>query len=414
MAGFGTPIRLILDDDQKTAIELTAVSMAMSVDRGVGGAPIPFTGGKRFGVDLNLVSSTIIIDGIFTDDDDNPRSSSAVAASALVEFNISTQHFADRTPTNIDDHGDIKDIIGKTLTMQNTTGTEYVVTFTEASSGTVGTGATSGSTTATVLVKNTSTGVIATSAQLASGLVQAIGTFSGTPFSASVVESFHGPTYGNSKVTITQNTAGVMSSDNNFRFHPTTYYTPYNEPFMGGVNAGGVEAKSAGDKVQDLYGILHNTTRGQMARAAGTAVGAGLAAAAIAATGGLAGSALLLGGAAAGTASGGVIGSGVVQEYFSLGDDYPIGLQIPYNSTIQATNGDKYTVRNFLTRTGIGLTKKEKGSDENNQSAGVTFSTMDNTTGIQGTISKFDIGYDAGDSVYTFQMIFTPIDMIVS
>ena len=270
MAGFGTPIRLVLDDDQKTTIELTAVSMAMSIDRGVGGATIPFTGGKRFGVDLNLVTSTIIIDGIFTDDDDNPRSSSAVAASALVEFNISSQHFGEAVPTNIDDHGDIKDIIGKTLTMQNTTGTEYVVTFTEASSGTVGTGATSGSTTATVLVKNTSTGAIATSAQLASGLVQAIGTFSGTPFSASAVESFYGPTYGNSKVTITQNTAGAMSSGNNFRFNPTTYYTPYSEQFTGGINAGGVEAKSAGDKVQDLYGILHNTTRGDLARGVGT------------------------------------------------------------------------------------------------------------------------------------------------
>ena len=411
MAGFGTPIRLILDDDQKTAIELTAVSMAMSIDRGVGGSPIPFTGSKRFGVDLNLVSSTIIIDGIFTDDDDNPRSSSAVAASALVEFNISSAHFGDLAPTNIDDHGDIKDIIGKTLTMQNTTGTEHVVTFTEASSGTVGTGATSGSTTATVLVKNTSTGAIATSAQLASGLVQAIGTFSGTPFSASAVESFYGSTYGNSKVTITQNTAGAMSSDNNFRFHPTTYYTPYSEPFMGGVNAGGVEAKSAGDKVQDLYGILHNTTRGDLARAAGTAVG-GLAVGALAATGAGALGLTAVGIAAASTA-GGLAGSGFVQT-FSLGDDYPIGLQIPYNSTIQATNGDKYTVRNFLIRTGVGLTKKEKGSDENNQSAGVNFSTTDNTTGIQGTISKFDIGYDAGDSVYTFQMIFTPIDMIIS
>jgi len=408
MAGFGTPIRLILDDDQKTAIELTAVSMAMSVDRGVGGATIPFTGGKRFGVDLNLVSSTIIIDGIFTDDDDNPRTSSAVPASALVEFNISTKHFADPTPTNIDDHDDIKDIIGKTLTMQNTTGTEYVVTFTEASSGTVGTGATSGSTTATVLVKNTSTGVIATSAQLASGLVQAIGTFSGTPFSASAVESFHGPTYGNSKVTITQNTAGAMSSENNFRFNPTTYYTPYSEPFMGGVNARRVEAKSAGDKVQDLYGILHNTTRGDLARGIGTAAGAGLVIGALAAT------PVTIGATAALAAAGGIAGSGIIQTFFSLGDDYPIGLQIPYNSTIQATNGDKYTVRNFLIRTGVGLTKKQKGSDENEQSAGVNFSTMNNTTGIQGTISKFDIGYDAGDSVYTFQMIFTPIDMIIS
>ena len=402
MAGFGTPIRLILDDDQKTTIELTAVSMAMSIDRGVGGATIPFSGGKRFGVDLNLVSSTIIIDGIFTDDDDNPRSSSAVAASALVEFNISTQHYGDDAPTNIDDHDDIKDIIGKTLTMQNTTGTEYVVTFTEASSGTVGTGATSGSTTATVLVKNTSTGAIATSAQLASGLVQAIGTFSGTPFSATASESHYGSTYGNSKVTITQSTTGTMNNKQNLFFNPTGHYTPYNERFSGGVDGTAITTKSAGDKVQDLYGILHNTTRGGVAKFA--AFGA-VAAAAVTGPAGL-----ILAGLAGGVAAGGVA---AIQDKFKLNDDYPIALQIPYNSTIKAANGDKYTVRNFLIRTGI-RSKSQKTSEGNDQSAGVTFSTTNNTTGIQGTVSKFDIGYDAGDSVYTFQMIFTPIDFIIS
>tara|TARA_B100000424_G_C22924114_1_gene491631 strand:+ start:627 stop:1835 length:1209 start_codon:yes stop_codon:yes gene_type:complete len=402
MAGFGTPIRLILDDDQKTAIELTAVSMAMSVDRGVGGAPIPFTGGKRFGVDLNLVSSTIIIDGIFTDDDDNPRSTTSVAASAIIEFNISTtQQFQD-TPENADDANNIKDIIGKTLTMQNTTGTEYVVTFTEASSGTVGTGATSGSTTATVLVKNTSTGAIATSAQLASGLVQAIGTFSGTPFSATASESHYGSTYGNSKVTITQSTTGTMNNKQNLFFNPTGHYTPYSERFSGGIDGTVISAKSAGDKVQDLYGILHNTSRGGVAKFA--AFGA-VAAAAVTGPAGL-----ILAGLAGGVAAGGVA---AIQDKFKLNDDYPIALQIPYNSTIKAANGDKYTVRNFLIRTGI-RSKSQKTSEGNDQSAGVTFSTTNNTTGIQGTVSKFDIGYDAGDSVYTFQMIFTPIDFIIS
>ena len=129
MAGFGTPIRLILDDDHKTAIELTAISMAMSVDRGVGGASIPFTGGKRFGVDLNLVSSTIIIDGIFTDDDDNPRVIASIAATATIDFNISTSQQFDGSAENADSVNNIKDISGKTFTMQNTTGNEYVVTL---------------------------------------------------------------------------------------------------------------------------------------------------------------------------------------------------------------------------------------------------------------------------------------------
>lgn len=405
MAGFGTPIRLILDDDHKTAIELTAISMAMSVDRGVGGASIPFTGGKRFGVDLNLVSSTIIIDGIFTDDDDNPRITSSIAATATIEFNISTTEQFENTPENADNKNNIKDIIGKTLTMQNTTGTEYVVTFTEATSGTVGTGATSGAKTATVLVKNTTSGAIATSAQLATGLVQAIATFdsSSSPFSSATSESHYGSTYGNSKVTITQSTAGTMKNPQNVFFNPTGHFTPHNTQFRGGVDGTTTNTKSAGDKVQDLYGILHNTSRGGIAKmAAFGAVAVGTVA--------TAGTGLIVAGLAGGVAAGGVAS---IQDGFQLGDDYPIALQIPYNSTIKATNGDKYTVRNFLIRTGI-RSKLQKTSEGNDQSAGVTFSTTDNSTGIQGTVNKFDIGYDAGDSVYTFQMVFAPIDMIIS
>ena len=404
MAGYGTPIRLILDDDKKTAIELSAISIAMSVDRGTGGSAIPFSGGRRFGIDLNMVSSTIIIDGIFTDDDDNPRVISSVAATAVIDFNVQSRHGIIKGPSNADDEDYIKDIIGKTLHLQVKAGTEYQVAFTEASSGTVGTGATSGARTATVLVKNTTSQTVATSAQLATGLVQAIATFdsSSSPFSAAASESDWGSTYGNSKVTITQNTAGVMTHKRNLYFDRTNHYTPHNRSFSGGVDGTVTSTKSAGDKVQDLYGIVHNTSRGGIVR---TLAGAA-AAAAVLASGGTALAAGIVAGGAAGAALG-------VQDLFTIGDDYPIGLQIPYNSTIQAADGEKYTVRNFLIRTGF-KTKKQKTSDGNTQSAGVKFDTLDNSTGIQGTISKFDVGYDAGESVYTFQMIFAPIDIIIS
>ena len=53
MAGYGTPIRLIFDDPvamgafgYSGGMELMAESIAIGVDRSVGGSPMPFTGGK--------------------------------------------------------------------------------------------------------------------------------------------------------------------------------------------------------------------------------------------------------------------------------------------------------------------------------------------------------------------------------
>ena len=56
-------------------MELQALSIALSVERKVGGMLIPLFGGTRMGIDLNMVNSTIVIEGIFTDDDVNRRSS---------------------------------------------------------------------------------------------------------------------------------------------------------------------------------------------------------------------------------------------------------------------------------------------------------------------------------------------------
>ena len=88
-SGYATPIRLILDDDEKTAIRLDATRIGMSVERKTGGNPIPFTGGRRIGLDLNLTNSVIVVDGVFVDDD-RVRSSStpAVSATAEIDFGI--------------------------------------------------------------------------------------------------------------------------------------------------------------------------------------------------------------------------------------------------------------------------------------------------------------------------------------
>ena len=99
--GYGTPIRLHFDGgalsdlfgdflgaDVFPPMELQALSIALSVERKVGGMPIPLFGGKRIGIDLNMVNSTIVIEGIFTDDDVNRRSSPATAATSVIDFAV--------------------------------------------------------------------------------------------------------------------------------------------------------------------------------------------------------------------------------------------------------------------------------------------------------------------------------------
>ena len=405
--GYGTPIRLLFDTPDNMAnagysggMELQALSFALSVERKVGGMPIPFLGGRRFGLDLNLVNSTIIIEGVFTDDDLNRRVSQASKASAQIDFAIRM--------TDLNAFGGITPVANKTLqnlaggssrlTIKNVDGDDTVVQFLSNSVAALGHG---GSGTVNVGSTTHASGFISP-ANLATAVKEAIEHLS-SDFTVTTTTSSFAPSAGNSLLNISQVKTGPMSTTTNVSFSNGAEYQPYHINFSGGRNDAGV-VKSAGDKVQDLYGILHNTARAGSAILGGViAVGAGIAA--TVATGGVAAAAL--GGAAAAG------GTAAITGIFAVDGDYPIGIQIPYNSIIQAPDGQKYTVRNFLIPTGLGKSVDEKMSQQNNQSADVTFDTGDNTTGIQGAIQKFDVSYSAGEQMYTYQMVFAPIDIIM-
>jgi len=125
-----------------------------------------------------------------------------------------------------------------------------------------------------------------------------------------------------------------------------------------------------------------------------------------------------IGGAAGALFTGGlslaltVAGGGLTVNSQFGDDDYIIGIQIPYNSKIQA-GGDTYVARNFFMPTGNKLKAEDKGSEGNTLPASTTFDTGDNFTGIQGTVTKMDTFYDAGESVYGFRMDFSPIDNMI-
>lgn len=107
-----------------------------------------------------------------------------------------------------------------------------------------------------------------------------------------------------------------------------------------------------------------------------------------------------------------VAAGGLAINSFYGDDDYILGIQIPYNSKIQA-DGDTYVARNFFMPTGLKKTPDDKGSEANTLPASTKFSTGDEYTGIQGTVTKMDIFYDAGATVYGFRMDFSPIDNMI-
>jgi len=397
--GYGTPIRLIFDDPKAmeragyaNGMELNATSMALSVERRVGGMPMPLSKGKRFGLDLNTVNSTIIIDAVFVDDDHNRRTSTARKASGQIDTTqtfLTARAVGEKTTIAVTTYAlivgslELKDSIGTThsITIVSTSSTKGYVSGTSINLGTSGTG-------------------FVTAAELATALVACINANTGTfNMTASVSPSDFVPTV-NGKVTITQVVNGVVGGQQNIRFRNEFGQALFTRQFAGG-RAVTTELKSAADKVQDLYGILHNTARGGSGLVATGVMGL----AAVVATGG---AALVVG--AASTAVVGAVGAEIATLNFR--GDYPIGIQIPYNSMVQAASGEKYAVRNFLIPTGK-KTVDEKMSHENDKPASTTFSTRDNTTGIQGTVQKMDILYDAGEESYMVKIVFAPIDAII-
>ena len=178
-----------------------------------------------------------------------------------------------------------------------------------------------------------------------------------------------GTTITNGIVKITQATVGKSGNNNTPTFTTRTgtissTKKPQMTVFRGGIDA---EKKSAGDKVQDLYGIINNSRR----------------------TGGLRGNKDFL-------------------RPTKNSGDYIVGIQIPFNSMVNVGN-ETYVARNFHMPTGRNKSPENKGATAA-MAVGTKFSELNNSTGIQGFLKKLSIDYDAGQTVYTYKMVFLPVD----
>ena len=413
----GTPIRLV--QESKDVIELDATNMVLTTSRKVGGSALPFSGSRRVGFDLNVNSAMINIQGVIVDDQ---VAKGLSAASAIVSFGRMARGFIKWAQ-----QGNLEEFFkttSPTMTMKDANGNDRSVPFTETGTGS-GTAysATGGAgSTPTVLINPSD----ATAMQVAAAVNTYINNQLSTYFSSALtkVQDVEAGTNGadivqNAGIRITHVVKGVAPNGNTIRFNSVTRFDePHKTTFDGGANA---TKKSAGDKVQDLYGIVNNskTQAGRIAQTAalgalgvaGLIVAAPVAIAGVGAAGvGAVGSGAALGGASLG---GGILGAAGGAISSRNKQDYIIGLQIPYNSMLKAEDGTEYTAMNFFMPTGFGFSSSEKGSDGANP-AGTEFSTSSGSrTGIQGAIQKLDINYDAGETVYNFNIIFAPIDNIL-
>lgn len=374
-----TPIRLVQDNGN--LIELDATSMTLTTTRKVGGSPLPFSGSQRFGIDMNLNQAMINIQGVIADDREGTKNVSSFSTINFGKTKIGEQ-FA--TTTNLTALADYK------LRLRSFAGVDREITFTNLGSGT-----TAASYSGTIISYYTES----TSLSFATAVEDCINANFSADFSAVRVQDYNYADYYNYySVKITMVTAGTKENSTPV-FLPVNPARVFNScmivPFKGGKTGG---KKSAGDKAMDLYGVLNNSV---------TQTGRNVL-----------GGSLLIGGLLAAPATGGLSLFGSLGGITLLSadeemQDYIIGIQIPYNSSIQADDGELYTARNFFMPTGLFHKGLEKTSDENTRPAGVKFDAGNDYTGIQGAIQKMDIEYDAGESVYTFNMIFAPIDTLI-
>ena len=104
-----------------------------------------------------------------------------------------------------------------------------------------------------------------------------------------------------------------------------------------------------------------------------------------------------------------------VDEDDAVSGDYIIGIQIPYNSMVTAAASEDYVQRNFWMPTGVKYDKDSKGSEVNTLPVDGDFHqwSQGSRKGIKGTVQQFVITYDAGETVYGYQLTFLPIDQII-
>jgi len=393
-------IRLIRQDGK--VIELDATTYTINVSRSIPVIPIPVLA-ERMAIDINAVQSDISIDCVLRDDDCAATKFQQDAAFCTIDFGLSADTSGGGNDFFMSGDGGAISIaklddktfeIGTAYTNKSRVRAPITIKFDkDTASHTYATG----QPLLTVGIQSVSTGadlasrVVAAFTQNGSFNIQltSTGSTSDTMLDALTISAGAGSVAltGNSKVTITSVELGPDGNNAtpNFWSDNGVLSKPKFELFGGGTLH---NCKSAGDKLQDLIGVVGNAN---LAGVSGGLLDIGLD-----------------------TDKGNGLGTD-----FSIADrsgDYIVGIQIPYNSLVQKkttdTSNDGYVTRNLLIMTGA-RTIEEQDSSGNKNPHGVDFIVDDKFTGIRGTVVGMNFGYDAGNNIYEGSITFQPVDLIV-
>ena len=405
-AGVGVPIRLVRNDGE--LIYLNAESVVMTVDRKVSSIPMWFTGNTRLGIDFNRANAAIVITGILVDDAID-RTTEGVPAFCDIDFavNAAKKSWFDAATFAAGTH-----FIRFTLLDRDGNTHKFQLN----SSSVLGSVGSSGgiADTCTIGTANATSPADIANAVLA-GISQnthptGVAHKPGDYFSAGVVDSElassqPGEDGVNSRIKIYHKSGLLVMLAGDFGgatpsfdgWVPSSTTGPYSVPYhrRWSRGKGASSGKSAGDKAMDFYGTFNNTNNG--------GIGLGNILPALGDALGWLGDLI------------GLDGSSTNHRDNKYGD-YIIGIQIPYHSMVQATGGDDYVQRNFYMPTGPTYKSDEKGSEANDNAVDVEFDPLSSDgdyTGIKGMVQQFVVSYDAGETVYNYQMTFLPADWIL-
>ena len=384
------PIRLVRKGGDLIPLDVT--TLTLDVDRGVNPHTTPLGGGRRWAFDMNMAKAVILLEGVITDDDLTSKDVGRGAVASLdfesalnptlagFYLNLITELTdlaADMTNDSFD-HADTPK-----LTLIATDGTGYDIHFIKSSSHAykydMG-----GSEKYHVAIHDNSN--MNTAVEIATNLRDLLNSSEGptsnalsSRFTATLATGVLGD---NTKVVITQDTVGKSGATNTPSWGVTqNRYTPLTKEFRDGKDSGGMfTSMSAGDKVMSLYGTLNNSNDGGMSfTRTRNAIGAKPAT--------------------------------VRQKYA----DYIIGIQIPFNSTIGNTGGDKYVAKNFFMPTGGTKKAADKHPDQAELASAEIEETNDSQdySFIKGAVTKATFVQIGGEPIYQFNIQFIPVDSIL-
>ena len=391
-----TKVRLIRNDGEIIVLDVTQYSM--NITRSVPILNVPVLG-TRYAADMNMVSADFRLSVVLSDDDCTASLFEKTAAVASIDFSALKDNSGGSHPIMMSgDTGSVSaaDLNGlyfeieTAYTGENTNRKPIRVVFNSGSSSNT---RSNNPQTITVGISGITTG-----AALASAIKTALEDNTLTPSTTDQLTTDGGTNFTdaftislgvgknlatNCKITFTAKEKG-FAGNNETPLFSTTFAgnTPFFETFGGAKDK---SCKSAGDKLQDLIAYVGNAN---LAGTSGRPFDGG----------------------------GNKIES-LIENDFSLvagqSNDYIIGMQLPYNSTITSSSANSdYVERNLIIINGL-TTADEQDSEANKLSVSTLFDPTDKKTGIAGTVVSMSFAYNAGENIYEGDLTFQPIDFIV-